>query len=239
MLHVAFVRSTEAHATITSIDTAEAAAHPGVVGVFTAEDLGFEGGIPMVWAPPGVEINTPDHMPLKSGEVKCVGDPVAVVVGRDKYGVVDAAEKVIVEYDPKPAVVDPEAALEDGSPLVWDQFGTNKTHEWAVAGGDIDAALAEADVVIEHRIVNHRIAGAPIEPRGAIAEPRGDDAHAALVDARSRTSPASSSPASLGHARGRAARGRARRRRRLRLQAQHLRRGGDPRARSRASSGGR
>ena len=81
MLHAAIVRSTEAHAAITSIDTSEAAAHPGVVGVFTAEDLSFEGGIPMVWAPPGVEINTPDHMPLKSGEVKCVGDPVAVVVG--------------------------------------------------------------------------------------------------------------------------------------------------------------
>lgn len=172
-LHAAIVRSTEAHAAIGSIDTSEAAAHPGVVGVFTAEDLSFEGGIPMVWAPPGVDINTPDHMPLKSGEVKCVGDPVAVVVGTDKYGVVDAAEKVIVEYDPKPVVVDPEAALEDGSPLVWEQFGTNKTHEWAVSGGDIDAALSEADVVLEHRIVNHRTAGAAIEPRGAIAEPRG------------------------------------------------------------------
>jgi carbon-monoxide dehydrogenase large subunit len=172
-LHAAIVRSTEAHAAITSIDTSEAADHPGVVGVFTAEDLSFEGGIPMVWAPPGVDINTPDHMPLKSGEVKCVGDPVAVVVGHDKYGVVDAAEKVIVEYDPKPVVVDPEAALEDGSPLVWEQFGTNKTHEWALAGGDVDAGLADADVVMERRIVNHRTAGAAIEPRGAIAEPRG------------------------------------------------------------------
>jgi carbon-monoxide dehydrogenase large subunit len=172
-LHAAFVRSTEAHAQITSIDTSEAAAHPGVVGVFVAEDLSFESGIGTVWAPPGVEINKPPHMPLKSGEVKCVGDPVAVVVGQDKYGVVDAAEKVIVDYEPKPAVVDPEAALEDGSPLVWEQFGTNKTHEWAISGGDIDAALAEADVVLEHRLVNHRTAGAAIEPRGAIAEPRG------------------------------------------------------------------
>src|SRR5215218_3917240 len=172
-LHAAIVRSTEAHAAITSIDTSEAARHPGVVGAFTADDLRFEGGIPMVWAPPGVEINAPDHMPLKSGEVKCVGDPVAVVVGRDRYGVIDAAEKVIVEYDPKPVVVDPEAALEAGSPLVWEQFGTNRTHEWALAGGDIDAALSDADVVLERRVVNHRIAGAAIEPRGAIAEPRG------------------------------------------------------------------
>ena len=172
-LHTAIVRSTEAHAAINSIDTSEAAAHPGVVGVYTAEDLSFEGGIPMVWSPPGVEVNTPDHMPLKSGEVKCIGDPVAVVVGKDRYGVVDAAEKVVVDYEPKPVVVDPEAALEDGSPLVWEQFGTNKTHEWSVSGGDIDAALSGADVVLEKKIRNHRTAGAAIEARGAIAEPRG------------------------------------------------------------------
>lgn len=173
-LHMAVVRSTEAHAVITSIDKSEAEAHPGVIAVYTAEDLEFGGGIPMVWDPPGVEVKTPDHMPLKSGEVKCVGDPVAVVIGSDKYGVVDAAELVIVEYDPKEAVVDPEAALKDGSALVWEDFGTNKSHEWAVAGGDIDAALEGSDIVLEHRIANHRIAGAPIEPRGAMVEPRGD-----------------------------------------------------------------
>ena len=93
----------------------------------------------MVWAPPGVEIKTPEHWPLKRGEVKHVGDPVAVVVATTRHEAVDAAEDVIVEYDPKPVVVDPEAALEDGSPLVWEQFGTNKTHEWGVGGGDIDA----------------------------------------------------------------------------------------------------
>ena len=82
---------------------------------------------------------------------------------------------MIVEYDPKPAVVDPEAALEDGAPLVWEQFGTNKTHEWAVGGGDIDAGLAEAEVIVEHRFVNHRTSGAPIEPRCSVAESRGDD----------------------------------------------------------------
>jgi len=75
-------------------------------------------------------------------------------------------------YDSKPVVIDPERALEDGSPLVWEQFGTNKTHEWAVAGGDFDAALAEAEVTVEHRFVNHRTSGAPIEPRCSIAESR-------------------------------------------------------------------
>jgi carbon-monoxide dehydrogenase large subunit len=175
-LHAAIVRSPEAHATISSIDVTEAREHPNVVAVFTGDDLAgeFKAGAPMVWHPPGVEIKQPDHWPLKSGEVKCVGDPVAVVVARDRYIAVDAAEKVIVEYDPKPAVVDPEAALEDGAPLVWDQFETNKSHEWAVSGGDIDDALASADVVLERRVVNHRTAGAAIEARGAVAEPHGD-----------------------------------------------------------------
>lgn len=175
-LHVAIVRSPEAHATITSIDVAEAREHPNVVAVVTGDDLAddFDSGVPMVWAPPGVEINTPDHWPLKRGEVKCVGDPVAAVVATDRYVAADAAEKVIVEYEPQPVVVDPERALEDDSPLVWEQFGTNRTHEFTLSGGDIDAALDEADVVFERRVVNHRTSGAAIEPRGALAEPHGD-----------------------------------------------------------------
>ena len=112
-----------------------------------------------------------------------MGDPVAVVVAVDRYVAVDAAEHVIVEYDPQPAVVDPEKALEDGSPLVWEQFGTNKTHDWAVAGGDIAAALAEADVVVEQRVPTT----APRAPRSSraasIGEPRGDERHALLVHA--------------------------------------------------------
>ncbi len=176
MLYATIVRSPEAHATITSIDTSAAAARPDVAAVFTGEELAedFKSGMAMVWAPPGVEMRTPDNWPLKRGEVKHVGDPVAVVVGRDRYSVVDAAEQVVVEYEPKPVVTDPERALEEGSPLVWEQFGTNRTHEWKVSGGDIDAALAEAEVVVEQRFVNHRTAGAAIEMRGALADPHGD-----------------------------------------------------------------
>jgi carbon-monoxide dehydrogenase large subunit len=176
MLWAALVRSPEAHAKIVSIDKAAAEERPDVVGVFTHEDLkgDFAAPMPMVWDPPGLEVNTPERWPLATGEVKHVGDPVAIVVGLDRYGVVDAAEGVIVEYDPLPAVVDPEAALEDGSPLIWEQFGTNKTHEWSIAGGDVEAAFADADVVVKQRLVNHRTAGAPIEARGCIADPRGD-----------------------------------------------------------------
>jgi carbon-monoxide dehydrogenase large subunit len=176
MLHAVLIRSTHAHATITSIDTSGAKEHAGVVAVYTGEELAgdFAGPIPMVWAPPGVEINTPEHWPLKRGEVKHVGDPVAVVVATSRGAAFDAAEAVVVRYDAKPAVIDPEKALEDGSPLVWDSFGTNKTHEWAIAGGDFDAALAEAEVTVEARYVNHRVSGAPIEPRCSVAEARAD-----------------------------------------------------------------
>ena len=175
-LYAAIVRSPEAHADIVSIDTSAAKEGPGVVAVLTGEDMAddFASGLAMVWVPPGVEIKTPDNWPLQRGQVKHVGDAVAVVVAASREAAMDAADEVIVEYDAKPAVVDPEKALEEGGPLVWESFGSNKTHEWSVAGGDIDAALEEADVTITQRFVNHRTAGAPIEPRCSIAEPRGE-----------------------------------------------------------------
>jgi aerobic carbon-monoxide dehydrogenase large subunit len=111
---------------------------------------------------------------LAKDEVKHVGDPVALVIGDDRYAVVDAAEDVFVEYDPLPVVVDPEAALEDGSPLVHESLGTNKVCEWALGGGDLEAGFAEADVIVERRVVNHRIAGGAIEPRAVLAEYRGE-----------------------------------------------------------------
>jgi carbon-monoxide dehydrogenase large subunit len=172
-LWAALIRSPEAHARIVSIDAGAARERPGVHAVFTGEDLSdLEAPLPMAWAPPGVEVSNPPHWPLAHNEVKHVGDPVAVVIGDDRYGVIDATEDVVVEYESLPVVTDPEAALEDGSPLVHAETGTNKIHEWPLAGGDIDAGFAEADVIVERRFVNHRTAGGPIEPRGVIADYR-------------------------------------------------------------------
>jgi len=172
MLYMAIVRSSEAHARIVSIDASAAREAPGVHGVFTADDLTLEGPLPMAWVPPGVEVKSPETWPLARGVVKHVGQAVAVVVGSDKYGVIDAAEHVFVEYDPLPVVVDPEKALEAASPLVHEEFGTNQTHEWKIGGGDMEAAWRDAEVILERRIVNHRTAGAPIEPRACLAEYR-------------------------------------------------------------------
>src|ERR671933_1023576 len=171
MLFAAVVRSPEAHATITSIDAAAARERPGVVAVFTGEEMDdLAAPCPMVWVPPGVDVHVPDHWPLARGKVGYVGQPVAVVIGTDRYGVFDAAEDVLVDYEPLPVVVDPEQALEEGSPVIHEDHGSNQVFHWALEGGDVEAALRDSDIVLERRVVNHRTAGGAIEPRGALAE---------------------------------------------------------------------
>jgi len=171
-LWAAIVRSPEAHAKIVSIDTSAATDYPGVHAVFTGEDMSdLAGPLPCAWVPPGVEVQNPEHWPLARGTVNHVGDPVAVVLGDDRYAVVDAAEEVLVEYESLPSIVDPEKALK-GAPFVHESIGTNKVHEWSLPGGDVEAGFAQADTIVERRVVNHRIAGAPIEPRGVLADYR-------------------------------------------------------------------
>ena len=143
-----------------------------MIAVFTGHDLDLEAPLPMAWVPPGIEVNNPPHWSIAKDEVHHVGDPVALVIGSDRYGVVDAAEQVLVEYEPLPVVVDIETALEDGADLVHADLGTNKCHEWSLGGGDLDAGFAQADVIVERRVVNHRTAGAAIEPRGVLADYR-------------------------------------------------------------------
>ena len=172
MLWAAFVRSPEAHAKVVSIDTSAAAARPGIHAVYTGADTSdLAAPLPMAWVPPGVDVNNPDHWALAREEVNHVGDPVAMVIGEDRYAVSDAVEDVVVEYDPLPVIVDPEAALA-GEPHVHQTLGTNKVHEWSLSGGDLEAGFAQADVIVKRKIVNHRIAGAPIEPRGVLADYR-------------------------------------------------------------------
>ena len=172
LLHMAVVRSPEAHARIVSIDGSGALAMPGIKAVYTGADMSdLLAPLPMAWAPPGVEVKCPERWPLARGTVSHVGDAVAMIIGEDKHVVADAVQAVRVEYESLPVVVDVEEALKDEI-LVHEALGTNKVHEWSMGGGDVDQAIAEADVVVEQRIVNHRTAGAAIEPRGVIAEYR-------------------------------------------------------------------
>jgi carbon-monoxide dehydrogenase large subunit len=168
LLHVAFVRSTIAHARIESVDTTEAAGMPGVVAVHTAEDLdlpphqGFA-MVPAVMARP----------PLARGVVRFVGDMVAVVVAETRAQAVDAAELVIVDYDPLPAVVDPEAALEDDAPLVFPDHGSNLAIEFNF--GEDPSILDDAEVIVRGRFLNQRVAPVPMEANGILVELDGED----------------------------------------------------------------
>ena len=198
--------------------------YPGVHAVFTGHDLDLEAPLPMAWVPPGIDVNNPPHWAIAKDEVHHVGDPVALVIGSDRYAVVDAAEQVLVEYDPLPVVIDIETALEDGADLVHADLGTNKCHEWSLGGGDLDAGFAAADVIVERRVVNHRTAGAAIEPRGVLADYRAGIADADLLHPGPAL-PAAVPGAAARDQRGEGPRDRARGRRRLRLQAADLRRG--------------
>jgi aerobic carbon-monoxide dehydrogenase large subunit len=171
-LHMALLRSPYAHAKITSIDVSEAKNQPGVVAVFTGEDLAEEWaiGVPCGW-PVTEDIKTPDHWPLARGEVNHAGDGVAVVVATDRYRAQDALEFIEVDYEPLPAVVDVEAALEDGAPLVHEEFGTNECYTWTLGTGDIDEAFENADVVVSGRYIQQRLIPSPIEPRGVVVNP--------------------------------------------------------------------
>lgn len=161
--HVVFVRSTIAHALIEAVDTSEAEAMPGVLGVYTSANLELPPVQGFVMLPP-----TFSRPPLAVGTVRFVGDIVAAVVAETRAQAVDAAEMVIVDYDPLPAVVDPEAALENDSTLLFPDHGSNLAIEFDF--GDDPTVLEEAEVVVEGRFVNQRVAAVPMEPNGVLVE---------------------------------------------------------------------
>ena len=168
LAHCVFVRSPHAHATITSINTDAARSHPGVLAVVTASDLEGLGMIPCAMQMPDLKI--PPHPALAKGRVRYVGEPVAAVVAEDPYIARDAAEMVTVDYEPLPVVLDMEKALEKGSTLIYQDFGTNKAFTHAMKSGDIEAAYKKADNVVKVRLLNQRVAPTAMEPRAIVAE---------------------------------------------------------------------
>jgi len=172
MLHMSVLRSPMAHARITRIDVSPALQRPGVIAAFSGRDLAEEqGSLPCAW-PVTPDMKLPAHPPLAVNEVRYVGDAVAVVVARDRYAAADALEAIEVDYEPLPAVVDLEAAAQDGSPLVHSDLGTNKCFTWPFAGGeDYDAVKAKADVVVRRRFIQQRLIPTAMEPRAVVVVP--------------------------------------------------------------------
>ncbi|MCX2730732.1 xanthine dehydrogenase family protein molybdopterin-binding subunit [Saccharopolyspora sp. NFXS83] len=167
VLRIGFVRSPLAHAEITSIDVAEAAAAPGVVAAFTAADL----DMPVL--APFIELGDFPRYPLASDRVRFVGEAVAIVVADSGAALADGLELVDVEYEPLPVTVDPEHAMDPESPAQFPAHGSN------IADGARDAAgadvLAGADVVVRARIENQRLAVVPMEGNAFAVLPGGPD----------------------------------------------------------------
>ncbi|MGE5145152.1 MAG: xanthine dehydrogenase family protein molybdopterin-binding subunit, partial [Candidatus Eiseniibacteriota bacterium] len=180
--YAVFVRSPHAHARIRRIDTAAAAALPGVLGVYTGADLEAAGVAPIDCGTAVKNIDgstekvVPWH-PLAVGRVKHVGDPVAVAVGETLAAARDAAEAVEVDYEPLPSVTDTAGALKPGAPLAWDEVPGNLSFDWET--GDkaaAAAAFAKAARVVTLDLVNNRVVQNPMEGRAAIGDydQRGD-----------------------------------------------------------------
>ena len=165
---IVFVRSTMAHASLLEVDTSEAVNMPGVLAVYTSDNLSMDAINQSEFMDPSM--NRP---PLAVGRVRFVGDIVAAIVAESHSQAVDAAEQVIVDYDPLPANADIEAALGDGADILWEGAESNVCF---AIGNEYDGPDVNegADAVVSQRIVTQRLAGVPMEPNGCVAIPEGD-----------------------------------------------------------------
>ncbi|HSF17142.1 MAG TPA: xanthine dehydrogenase family protein molybdopterin-binding subunit [Vicinamibacteria bacterium] len=170
MVYLAIKRSPYGHAKIKKIDTRKASAFPGVVGVLTGKDLvdGGCGPLPCGFNVPDIKV--PAHHALALDRVRHVGDRVAVVAAETPYAAADAVELIEVSYEPLDAVVDPRKASEEGAPLVHDDIPDNVSFRWNLGDKEgSEAALREADRVVELELVNQRLIPNAVEPRACAA----------------------------------------------------------------------
>ena len=169
MAYCAFARSPHAHAEIKSVRLDAAKALPGVIAVYSGNDVAGVGPVPCAMAAmPGLKL--PRHPALAVGRVRYVGEPVAVVLAEDFYTARDAAELVEVDYEPLPVVVDMEKALSKNTAYVHEELKTNQAFTHSLKNGDIEAAFKKADRVVKQRMNNQRLAPIAMEPRAVIAD---------------------------------------------------------------------
>jgi carbon-monoxide dehydrogenase large subunit len=168
MLHAAIFRSPYAHARIKGIDICRARALPGVVAVFTAEDVGPVGVIPMRRAPrPSLAACL--QPPIALGRARYVGEPLAVVVATSRYVAEDALELLIADLEPLPVVADARKGLAPDAPVLHPTHGTNIADRIDLTVGDVERALAEAPVRLRSAFSIQRHTGVPLETRGLVA----------------------------------------------------------------------
>ena len=175
MLHMSVLRSPYGHARINGINTDAARNHPGVVAVYTAQDLkGVVGNIAIAVPLGHIANGMGTRGPLAEGKVRFYGDPVAVVIADDRYTARDARDLIEVDYEPLPAAIDLEKAMRPDAPILYEDFDTNVALGIHPPTDDIDKVfadtLADGGVVVKTRLVNQRLAPAPMETRGVVAE---------------------------------------------------------------------
>ena len=168
LTHAAFLRSPYAHARIVRVDVRGALAQSGVLAAISFADLGPDPAkLPMLVPHRALRPQMP--YPLAADRVRYVGEPVAAVVAEDPYLAEDALEAIVVEYEELSAVVDAEAALAPGAPLLHEGAEDNLAAAVTHTVGDPDRAFAEADVVIDFTFRFGRLSGQPLETRGIVA----------------------------------------------------------------------
>src|ERR1700761_1176388 len=169
------VRSSHAHGTIRGIDTSAAKAMPGVLGVWTGADLVAAGYGPFTCALPlksrdGTPLHQTNRTALMTDKVRYVGDPVAFVVAETLVQARDAAEAVMLDIDPLPAVTDPEEATRPGAPQLYDHIPNNVALDYHFGDADkVEAAFNSAAHITRLDIINTRVAVVAMEPRAALA----------------------------------------------------------------------
>lgn len=176
LLHLRCVRSSEHHARIRAIDTREAERVPGVRRILRYADLPKKAHNILTIFNFGID----DEPALADGKVRYEGEPIVAVVAESPRAAAEAVAKVRVDYDPLPAVFDVEEAIRPGAPLVNEYIGRNGFPYWGsydcqqIRFGDVDAAFATADRVIEGRYQMSPIEHAPLETNGCIVVPAED-----------------------------------------------------------------
>ncbi len=167
MTYAAFVRSPHAHARIKAIDAARARKVPGVIAVYTSQEIKV-GGLPCGWMLPGIKV--PTRPVLAQGKARYVGEPVAIVIGETPYAAKDGAEAVSVTYEALPGVSDGKKAHQKGAPQLFDEIPSNQCFYWTI--GDkaaTEAAFKSAATVVSQPLLNQRLIPNAIEPRACVA----------------------------------------------------------------------
>ena len=163
------LRSPHAHARIRQVNASAARALPGVLSVMTGAEFNSLCDAQLPVAGVREHMKVVSRWPMAADKANYEGEPVAVVVALDAYIARDALELIAVDYEPLPAVVNPEQALKDGAPIIHEELGTNLCVTSSRSIGDPDAAFAEADGVLSLRLVEPRLVPNSMEPRAVTA----------------------------------------------------------------------